>query len=270
MEDCYEKNAFSTFGYIFDNLSSSMSIESYNSANCIGLSIYVQNRLLELNITSYLIPASIPKIYQMPEYLDISHVALFIPFKEHGYIIDCAFYFLSPIKINFSNNKCSSILSKKIYNTEIHKNLLEYDSLGMINCNLNITEHDMNLNKYQPIPKNIYYVECHYKGAEKDIWRYYLTNIVNPDEAVSKFFIAVKKNPFICTHIIDDNGIPKCNYYIKFNDHNISIKTNDKTNIYSANEFKLHIEETRDLYKTLNYFFNGNFNNFIEQFYNMY
>ena len=104
----------SLVGYILDDIDSYESIQKYNSANCIGISFFVQQKLKELDIISYLIPASIPKIYQMSGYLDISHVALFIPLRGDSYIIDGSFYFLTPIKVNLGENTCiDTIFSKK-------------------------------------------------------------------------------------------------------------------------------------------------------------
>tara|TARA_B110000208_G_C11720833_1_gene412787 strand:- start:416 stop:1315 length:900 start_codon:yes stop_codon:yes gene_type:complete len=268
MEGCYKNIGFSTFGYIFDNSNSYKSINQYNSANCIGMSIWVQQRLQKLNIISYLIPASIPKIYKMPKYLNISHVALFVPLKDNSYIIDCAFYFLSPIIVNLKMNKCiSNIYSKKIYDVENHSDILEYNSISTINCELNKTNTDLKLNEYQIIPKNIYYCKCNYNNNLNDTWNYYLTNVINPDTAITSFFIKIKKNPFICCHKIDNNGIPICDYYIKFHDENISLKKNGITNIYEPNQFLNIISKDDDLYKKLEYHFSDNFTRFINTFY---
>ena len=114
--------------------------------------------------------------------------------------------------------------AKKIYNNETHNKLLEYDTIDIINCSLEKTSSNLELNQYQTIPNNTYYCKCCYKNDKNDVWNYYLVNIINPDSAITGFFIKIKMNPFICSHKIDDNGIPICNYYLKFNDRNISLK----------------------------------------------
>ena len=266
MEECYSKTGFSTFGYIFEQLDSYECIKKYNSANCIGLSIYVQNKLKKKNIISYLIPASIPNIYKMPEYLNISHVALFIPHLNKGFVIDCAFYFLSPIEINFKLNKTSNIMSKSIYDKEEKKDLINYTSLNIIKSNLKKTDTQEILNEYQFIPSNTFYVECNYNNNINDKWNYYLVNIINPDEAITSFFINIKKNPFICTACIDSNGIPKCKYYIKFNDNNILFKKNGNSNLYTPNEF---INSKYINLKKINYYFNNNLYKFVKDYYNI-
>ena len=122
LAECYKKYAFSTFPYLIDEISSSEAIEKYNSGNCIALSIALKNKLKKkYNINSYLIPATIPKKYSRPGYLNISHVALLIPKKSDTYYIaDPAFYFLNPIKSKYRiiKNKENIVYSKNIYQEE--------------------------------------------------------------------------------------------------------------------------------------------------------
>ena len=42
LKSCYLNNSFSTFPYICDNCDSENAITNHNSANCIGLSIYIK------------------------------------------------------------------------------------------------------------------------------------------------------------------------------------------------------------------------------------
>lgn len=251
MENCYKNIAFSTFGYIFHNTSSEESIDNYNSANCVGMSYYVKKKLLEKGITSYFIPASIPKIYRMDDYLELSHVVLFIPFKDRQFIVDCAFYFLSPLEINLDNNSCNKLIfSKQIYANEHETDLLKYKSIKEIYCNLDFTSEQIFLNQYQIIPKNTYFVNCFYKNDKTDIWRYYIINILNPDEAISNFFIKIKSNPFIVCHHNDSNFLPECILNIKLNDNNIIVKKKQKVNIYSPQDFlKLRDLELENIIK---------------------
>ena len=44
------------------------------------------------------------------------------------------------------------------------------------------------LNDYQSFPKDTKDTVSHYNDKSDDTWNYYLREIVNPDQAVSKFF----------------------------------------------------------------------------------
>lgn len=264
LTDCYANIAFSTFGYIFEDLSSSKSISKYNSGNCIGMSIYLKNMLKkEWGIESYLIPASIPNIYKMKGFLELSHVALFVPQRKTSYILDSSFYFLKPITIDLTKNKsCKQIITKNIYG----------DSIKEVQCCLHLTSTKKVLNNYQAIPKNTYYVKCNYTNDQLDTWNYYLVAIANPDSAITKFFIAIKHNPFICSHFIDENGLPNLEYYIKLNDRNITIKKGNNNNVYTPDDFSQLRDADMD--DTLDFFFgdkkiNGRskFNDFVDIYY---
>ena len=63
MEKCYNECAFSTLPYMY-NLNSEQAIETYNSGDCVALSLYIKKKLLEDNFISYLIPATIPNKYK--------------------------------------------------------------------------------------------------------------------------------------------------------------------------------------------------------------
>ena len=72
--ECYKNIAFSTFPYIKNLYSSKECIKYTNSGNCIGLSMYIkQNLKKKYNITSYLIPATVPS-YIMKERKKIENV----------------------------------------------------------------------------------------------------------------------------------------------------------------------------------------------------
>ena len=209
LKSCYLNKAFSTFPYINNELNSQESINSFNSGNCIGLSIYVKEYLMNnYNIKSYLIPCSIPKKYNKKNYLYLSHVVLACPFtKDECYIIDCAFYFNEPLIFNKKKELNLNIKTSNIYDGSI--DILESKNFK--------TNEKKIFNKYQYIPSNTYYVECNYNNDKYDTWCYYLIEILNPDKAITNFFINSRSDPFITTTILNnDKCLLQC--YIKFID----------------------------------------------------
>jgi len=195
--ECYKNNAFSTFPYISYGLDSYSSIKNLKSGNCIALSIFLKKYLLNKNIISYLIPATIPPYLQKDGYLDLSHVALAIPSSDKIiYIIDPAFYFLEPIELTEimsspSQFKMMDIMSNNVFN---------------INYSISRTEDAKIYNKYQSIPKNTFIASCQNSSDSNDHWSYILREIVNPENAIGKFFIYIRKQPFIVSTTLE-NGL---------------------------------------------------------------
>ena len=218
LKDCYNTCAFSTFPYITYNMNSFKAINTLNSGDCVALCLKLKIYLNNLNIKSYIIPATIPPHYYKKGYLDISHVGLAVPNKDMIYILDPAFYFIDPIPIYIKNiNKISFAKSVDIYNN------IE----DIIICEPNILKDDIHYNKYQQILKNTVYCECN-KINNKSKWRYYITEVINPDESISTFFINCKRNPFIVKTIfnkylmkdfvlkqINDNTVEYDNHNVK-------------------------------------------------------
>ena len=239
LQKLYNSTSFSTFPYLYGDCNSSESIERYNSGNCIAMSIYLLNSLKKRGIVSYLIPASVPTIYRDLQYLHICHVALFIPCKDYNYIVDPAFYFQYPIEYNKITKTCNKIINKSIYETEteINNDIKNYTTLKKIIPQIKTLEKNLRLNEYQTIPKNVDYCQCYFEKNKNDTWNYYIVNILNPDRAIGNFFLTIKKNPFITTHIIDENGICVCDYYIKTDKDNIYIKHNSKTSTFKITDF---------------------------------
>ena len=214
MRETSEECPFSTFPYVFD-LNSHKANKLHHSGNCVALSMYLKDKLKKHNIKSILIPASIPKIYSNPNYLNISHVALAILLNlDDAFICDPAFYFMQPMKISSNSNAIAEILSKNIYN-----NLPE-----TFVYNLEFQPRDNKLNPFQIIPGPSFHVKTHKKNDPNDIWNYYLMEILNPDNAISSFFMSSKQYPFITY----TNKNFELTLYIKFIDKDtISIKYGD-------------------------------------------
>lgn len=273
----YENSAFSTFPYIVYNLNSKTSVEKFNSGNCISLSIFLKNYLKsKYNIDSYLIPATIPNKFYQKEYLKISHVALAIPKNNKKiYVVDLAFYFINPIKVRLYTDKDQTIFSKNIYgiekDTTIDPKL--YTTLDRVTSRTKKTETNIIFNEYQNIPANTIYTECFYNNDINDKWSYYLREIINPDSAITNFFINILNRPFIVSTYLDSNNI--CH-----SDFNIKIINNEYIDIKYRNEpstlIKLTDDDIRKNYelflkveKYAGRFFNNSFVNCLMNYINL-
>tara|TARA_Y100000389_G_scaffold166316_1_gene171004 strand:+ start:797 stop:1663 length:867 start_codon:yes stop_codon:yes gene_type:complete len=202
---------FSTFPYIHGV--NSKGCQKYKQGNCVALAINLRKKLKKYNIKSILIPCSIPKKYQHEGYIHLSHCAVAILDELNNILIcDPAFYFLESAYLNFNKITSNTILSKNIYDNKLDTNVF----------NLKIIKKLVNFNKYQSIPDNTYLVNMFFKDDPNDSWNYYLIQILNPDEAISNFFINIKRLPFIT---ILDNKLTlsfllkytdKSTFYIKY------------------------------------------------------
>ena len=211
---------YSTFPYM-SGKNSKESQELYGCGNCVAMSINLQKLLKKHNIKSNLVPATIPKMYYMPDFLDVSHVAVLILKSDNeGYLIDPAFYFLEPMKININDGENRGISWQNVYRGE------EED----LTYNIKHLTEELKYNDYQTIPENTYMVETFRTDDTSDKWRYYLTEIKNPDNAISSFNLTSKKFPFMAT--LDDNL--KLKLFIKYLDiDNLKIKY-DGNEVYTG------------------------------------
>ena len=187
---------------------------------CIIINVY-SKKLKKQNIKSYLVPATIPKKYQLPDYLEISHVALAIPINNNEiFLFDAAFYFLNPMHVNLNQSKdiVKYVFSKNIYQDETAIELPDYKSIDIVKYNLDYLTDDLILNGYQTIPKNTFFINSRYKNDPSDTWKYFLIEVINPDRAITTFFINIKKNPFITTTTTDKNGVCTLEGYLTIDD----------------------------------------------------
>ena len=224
---------FSTFPYIVKNNNSYQAHKGLSSGNCIALSMATQDKLRsDHNINSTLIPATIPNRFKDPGYLDIAHVALYVPeSRQRGYILDPAFYFKEPMEINYNNSNNNNNNNN---NTCKMRNLYEGKD-ETIHYDIDKLMDKLILNKHQTLHGGTTYIEGSTDKDLTDKWRYYLTEIVNPDSAIGNYYINIKRNPFIC--IADDDYNMKL--YIKFlDDNNMKIQKYGKT-IYEGPPHKL-------------------------------
>ena len=219
--DCFEHNAFSTFPYIVDGYTSKQAINKTNSGNCISLSMFIKDELMKrYGVSSYLVPATVPSYIYKEGYLDVCHVSLVIPVNASSYyLIDPAFYFLEPVLIHMKQPS-QPVRSMNIYDNKVdivHPKLKSYDTRTI-------------LNDYQSFPKDTKFCQCHYNDKSDDTWNYYLREIVNPDQAISKFFITIRNEPFFVSTKLDHEN--KCMKDLIIRTHrgeDVSIKLNDET-----------------------------------------
>merc|ERR1711991_1062416 len=79
------------------------------------------------------------------------------------------------------------IISRNIYNS----------SPEPLNYLLQYSPNEMNFNQFQHIPQNTFFVKTNKTEFPDEKWNYHLAEILNPDEAISSFFMTAKQFPFI-------------------------------------------------------------------------
>tara|TARA_Y100000741_G_C18188327_1_gene532387 strand:+ start:115 stop:960 length:846 start_codon:yes stop_codon:yes gene_type:complete len=212
---------FSTFGYI-KGYNSYDCLDHTDSGNCISMCILLTRICSHYNIISFLIPATVPKKYKKNEaYLDISHVAVCIPFESYVYILDPAFYFMEPMLVDLSStDKLGTIDGFDI----------ELNKVSKINYKLKTHMGTMVLNHFQTLPKNTAIVECNYVNDITDIWNYYLVEVTNPDEAISSFYITINQFPFMAS-LNPDYSIK---YFVRFLDNKTILVEKNYKEIYKG------------------------------------
>ena len=208
---------FSLFPYIYGR-------NSYQSlrekqGDCVALSIYLQRKLRRHRIQSVLIPATIPVRYQRPSYLTISHVALAIwNGPDEVFVCDSAFYFETPMVVHLKRGTGGTIKSRNVYRD--FTETLEYVP--------HIQKEKEVMNEYQTIPANTHFVETYAVDVPDDPWRYYLIEVLNPDEAITTFYVNIKRYPFIA--IVDHElNMP---FYLTFEDANNIVIKRDNREVY--------------------------------------
>jgi len=209
---CYDNIAFSTFPYILYKIKSSRtSLERYNSGNCIALSCFLQKYLKNnYGIVSYIVPASVPRIYQVENSPELCHVALLIPISSHSfYIIDPAFYFMEPILCDLNEPPIRGIETMNIHSNEViilKSQLVNASAPGLIPQTLGC--------------------KCWYENTPDDPWFYYTNEVLDPDESIGGHFIRNKPEPFLCkTRVLPSGEIYK-DYHLKMENQNLIIIKN--------------------------------------------
>jgi len=190
LHQCNTDCPFSTFPYFTHHMTSKQALEQFSSGNCVALTLFIKQLLKKKHgLKSHIIPATIPNIVrgQRP-YLDICHVALAVPKNRQTiYILDPAFYMLEPMRIDTNNDEPETGQMKNIFTNTI-------DSIIYTRNRLKKKER---LNKYQTIARNTHKADCYYEHNPDERWTYYLTEVLNPDHAISKHFLSIRKHPWI-------------------------------------------------------------------------
>ena len=209
---CYDNIAFSTFPYILYKIKSSkISLDRYNSGNCIALSSFLQKYLKNnYGLVSYIVPASVPIIYRVANTPDLCHVSLLIPVSSHSfYIIDPAFYFMEPALCDLTNPIVRDIDSMNIHTKEIDK----------------IKTQLVNAHSDGLIPESLG-CKCWFEKTPDDPWFYYTNEVLDPDESIGCHFIRNKPEPFLCkTRVLPSGEIYK-DYHLKMENNNLIIIKN--------------------------------------------
>lgn len=210
---CYNNISFSTFPYILYKLTSSEdALMQFNSGNCIALSLFLQKYLKNnYGVISYIVPASVPKIFRVEGTNHICHVSLCIPLNTTKYyIVDPAFYFLSPMECCLKNN-----VPNEIKSCNIHTNVNESITYVLQNCS------------YDLILPNSVECKCYFNHTPDDTWCYYFNEVLNPDEAIGSVFIKFKPNPFLCnTEYDDETDTVKKKYHLKMEEGKLCLIEN--------------------------------------------
>lgn len=217
--DVYTVCSFSTFPYNFASPDSRKALDQTQTGNCVALSLYLKDWFQKRNVDSFLIPATIPRHYQLPGYLEISHVALAIPCADCIYILDPAFYTVTPICVKQGAEKnTNQCVYCDIYADEC------------VPCHFQVenAQNALRFNAYQEIPRNTLQIHCN-DGREKQ-WTYFLCHVTNPDEAISKFFLQCRRECFmLITHVVERHtsgyGIPVRAQYVRQHPDHVYIKT---------------------------------------------
>jgi len=219
LQVCYDNISFSTFPYIVYGIKSSNdTLNKYNSGNCIALSLFIKKYLKNIGINSHLIPASVPKIHMVEGVNHICHVSLLIPYdKDKFYIVDPAFYFLTPLDCCISKNHL-----KRSDSMDIHR-----ETITPVNYMIKSADKH-NQHEIQ--------VTCYFDEDPEDVWHYYVQEISlhDADTFVGAKFMEMKPEPFIVKTGFDihTNTVKKL-YHIKQRDKSIIIIKNNKE-IYSG------------------------------------
>jgi hypothetical protein len=215
LQICYEHMCFSTFPYIMYGIQSSEdTLNNYNSGNCIALSLFIKKYLKNIGVDSHLIPASVPDIHKVPGVNHICHVSLLIPYAtDRFYVVDPAFYFLTPIDCHLNNNVLRCTNTMDIHAEKVKK--LNY----LLSPRDNFNQHD-------------FQVTCHFDDAPHDTWHYYVQEVglQDADKYIGAKFMEMKPEPFIVKTGYDakTNTVKKMYHIKQRTDAIVIIKNNQE------------------------------------------
>ena len=218
---------FSLFPYVQGR--NSYQAQRDKQGNCVALSMYLQRKLRRRRIQSVIIPATIPQRYQRPEFLTISHVALAIwNGRDQVIICDPSFYFETPMVMDLKKGGVGHIKSRNVYKGK--SDVLQFSSF--------VQEAKTKLNEFQTVPANTYFAETFTEEEPDDSWKYYLIEVLNPDEAISTFYLNIKRYPFIA-YIDSSLNMP---FYLSFEDSSTLLVKKDNELVFEG-----HITEVPEM-----------------------
>lgn len=188
----YKNIKFSTFPYItYKETTSLNSLHSFNSGNCIAMSHFVKIYLKRnFNISSFIIPASVPRDCKVMGTPHLSHCAIVIPISLHEFcIFDGSLSFMAPMYCNLKDNKTRTIKLSSIYEHTLR-------DVQYIICDCKgKTSLDTQFN--QTIMADSLCIRCNFLNDRSDTWNYYLNEIINPDNNIGASYILNKPQPFL-------------------------------------------------------------------------
>lgn len=192
LHQTYKNTKFSTFPYLTYKCSNSQdAIHKYNSGNCIALSFYLKEYLFRnYNISSYIIPCTVPVAYRVENTPEICHCALVVPLSKSSYLIlDPAFNFITPIFCNLERN---------IERVSTCCNIYE-ETYIPVSYNIEKSGEE------DELFTNTIYAQCRFTNDPEQHWKYFLIEVTNPDESIGRFFIENKPLPFLLYTELDIN-----------------------------------------------------------------
>jgi len=217
---CYDNIAFSTFPYLMYKIKKSeLSLQRYNSGNCIALATFLKKYLKNnYRLISYIIPASVPKIYHVKNSPELCHVALLIPITSYTfYVVDPAFYFLEPIFCDLNHSKIQRVNTMNIHTKEVE----------VINTQL-VNRHSDGL-----IPGTLG-CKCWFDTDPNDEWYYFTNEVLDPDESIGSHFIRNKPEPFLCKTRVLPSGEVYKDYHLKLDEKRNLIIIKNHQEIYKG------------------------------------
>ena len=155
------------------------------------------------------------------------------------------------------------MFSKEIYAQENNTRLEDYNSIQLITANTRIIDKKMVLNEYQTMPDKTVLSEVHYQNDPSDKWIYFLQEILNPDEAITEFFIDIRNDPFITTIDMDNNGVCSSAGHFSINSNGV-VKIAEKD--YERENYHINAIPTNKLDSAREFtkkYFKGNFDDYL-------
>jgi len=226
MNTLYKNIAFSLFPYKIYKIKNSLrALEKYNSGNCIAFNIFLKT-LLQKNygIFSYIIPASVPKMFKVKGTRHLTHVALLIPITSRSFmILEPALYFVEPMFCDININNTRRANSANIYNYSNDPVYYTYENV-----------ENLDIGDGQKLLDNCKNVICYYEKFPHDKWMYYLVEVTNPDESIGMPYVYLKSRPFLTiTTVNPTTGYPELLYHVKIDENGKLIIKHKKNEIFN-------------------------------------